>query len=186
MGYVDELSIAKLLSRQYGVPYVDISEIEIDQSASDALSTDLCKKYNVVPFARQGKTLKVAITDPSNAYALEELRFVSGFNMEPYVTVESMMNEFLRKRQEKDEESRTDLMREIGDFDMDDLEIETVEESNVALEQLRRDIEDTPIVKLVNHIMHEAVKKEPSDIHIEPMRRSSVSGSGWTVCFRSS
>ncbi|WP_407649314.1 type IV-A pilus assembly ATPase PilB [Geovibrio ferrireducens] len=171
MGYVDELSIAKLLSRQYGVPYVDISEIEIDQSASDALSTDLCKKYNVVPFARQGKTLKVAITDPSNAYALEELRFVSGFNMEPYVTVESMMNEFLRKRQEKDEESRTDLMREIGDFDMDDLEIETVEESNVALEQLRRDIEDTPIVKLVNHIMHEAVKKGASDIHIEPYEK---------------
>ncbi|QAR34472.1 type IV-A pilus assembly ATPase PilB [Geovibrio thiophilus] len=170
-GYVDELSIAKLLSRQYGVPYVDISEIEIDQSASDALSTDLCKKYNVVPFSRQGKTLKVAITDPSNAYALEELRFVSGFNMEPYVTVESMMNEFIRRRQEKDEESRTDLMKEIGDFDMDDLEIETVEENSVALEQLRRDIEDTPIVKLVNHIMHEAVKKGASDIHIEPYEK---------------
>lgn len=171
MGFVDELHIAKLLSRQYGVPYVDISEIEIDQSAADALSTDLCKKYNVVPFARQGKTLKVAITDPSNAYALEELRFVSGFNMEPYVTVESMMNEFIKQRQEKDEESKADIFKEIGDFDMDDLEIETVAEQDIALEQLRKDIEDTPIVKLVNHIMNEAVKRRASDIHIEPYEK---------------
>jgi type IV pilus assembly protein PilB len=172
MGFVDELSIAKLLSRQYGVPYVDLNEIEIDESAVDALSTELCKKYNVVPFARHGKTLKVAITDPSNAYALEELRFVSGFNMEPYVTVESSMDSFIKKRLEKEEQDAPNrLLAELGDFDMDDLEIQAVEEQDIALEQLRREIEDTPVVKLVNHIMSEAVKSRASDIHIEPYEK---------------
>ncbi|WP_040463170.1 type IV-A pilus assembly ATPase PilB [Limisalsivibrio acetivorans] len=172
LGYVDEHTIAKLLSRQYGVPYVDLADVEVQQSAVDALSTDLCKKYNVVPFAREGKTLKVAITDPSNAYALEELRFVSGFNMEPYVTVESSMDTFIKKRQEKDEEeSSEDVLDELTDFDMGDLEIESAEEADVALDQLRREVEDTPIVKLVNHILNEAVKTGTSDIHIEPYEK---------------
>lgn len=173
MNMVDEHTIAELLSKQYGVPYVDLSIIEIDQDAMDSLSAELCKKYLVVPFGRMGNTLKVAITDPSNAYALEELRFVSGFNMEPYVTVESSMRAFLVKKSEAEQEvdAYDEVMNELSGFDLDDLEVETVEESDMALEQLKKDVDDTPIVKLVNHIFNESVKSGASDIHIEPYEK---------------
>ena len=174
--YLDEHTVATFLSKQYGVPYVDLAEVEIDKEARNALSAELCSKYLVVPFERNGNTLKVAITDPSNAYALEELRFVSGFNMEPYVTVESSMQQFLEdKEREEEEEEEADVFGEIfdevDDFELDELEVEETKEADLALDKLKKEVEDTPIVKLVNHVFNEAVKTGASDIHIEPFEK---------------
>jgi len=173
LGFADELTIAKFLSKQYGVPYIDLSNLEPDAEAKSSLSFELCKKYLVLPFQKRGNTLKVAITDPSNAYALEELRFVSGFNMEPYVTVESTMRTFLAEKETSGDTQSGygGLMEDLDEFDLEDLDVDVVEETEVELDQLKRDVEDTPIVKLVNHIFNEAVRTGSSDIHIEPYEK---------------
>jgi type IV pilus assembly protein PilB len=173
LGFIDEESVAKFLSQQFRVPYVDLFEIEINKDAKTALSTELCQKYMVVPFDREGNTLKVAITDPSNAYALEELRFVSGFSMEPYVTVESSMRHFMDERAKEDSEDDAyeEVLSELDEFELDDLEIEAIDTGDEDLDQLKKEVEDTPIVKLVNHVFNEAVKTGASDIHIEPFEK---------------
>jgi len=166
LGFVDEKKIAEFLSKQYNVPYVDLSTVHVEPKVLNLIPKDLCKKFLVVPFDREGQTIKVAIADPSNVYALEELRFVSGFNVRPYVAVESSIREFLDKQAESEEK----VLAEFESIDISDLEFEEAEEE-VNLTELKKEVEDAPIVKLVNYILTEAVKRGASDIHVEPYEK---------------
>lgn len=168
LGFVDEGKIAEFLSQQYGVPYVDLKSKQIDQRILSLIPKDLCKKYMVVPFDRAGNTLHVAIADPSNAYALEDLRFITGYTIKPYVAVESSINHILES------ESSTDLAVSnlIEDsFDLENLEFEEVTEKEISIDTLKKEVDDTPIVKFVNYILHEAIKRGASDIHVEPYEK---------------
>lgn len=168
LGFVDEGKIAEFLSQQYGVPYVDLKSKQIDQRILSLIPKDLCKKYMVVPFDRAGNTLHVAIADPSNAYALEDLRFITGYTIKPYVAVESSINHILES------ESSTDLAVSnlIEDsFDLENLEFEEVTEKEISIDSLKKEVDDTPIVRFVNYILHEAIKRGASDIHVEPYEK---------------
>jgi len=168
LGYVDEVKIAEFLSQQYGVPFVDLKSKQIDPKILSLIPKDLCKKYMVVPFDRAGNTLHVAIVDPSNAYALEDLRFITGYTIKPYVAVESTISQILEA------ESTTDLaMGSIIEesFELEDLEFEEISDKEVSIDALKKEVEDTPIVKLVNYILHEAIKRGASDIHVEPYEK---------------
>jgi len=168
LGFVDEGKIAEFLSQQYGVPYVDLKSKQIDPKVLSIIPKDLCRKYMVVPFDRAGNVLSVAIADPSNAYALEDLRFITGYTIKPFVAVESSINAILEA------ESSTDLAVSniIEDsFELDELEIEEVSEKEISVDALRKEVEDTPIVKFVNYILHEAIKRGASDIHVEPYEK---------------
>jgi len=168
LGYVDEVKIAEFLSQQYGVPFVDLKSKQIDSKILSLIPKDLCKKYMVVPFDRAGNTLHVAIVDPSNAYALEDLRFITGYTIKPYVAVESTISQILEA------ESTTDLaMGSIIEesFELEDLEFEEISDKEVSIDALKKEVEDTPIVKLVNYILHEAIKRGASDIHVEPYEK---------------
>jgi type IV pilus assembly protein PilB len=169
LGYIDESKIAEFLGKQYNVPYFDLKSIDIDQKTLSLIPKDLSRKFLVIPFDREGQNLKVAIADPSNVYALEELRFITGFNIKPYVAVESTISEYIEKQLD-DKAQLAALESEFEDFELDDMEFEEAEEE-VSLEDLKRDVDDTPIVKLVNHILNEAVKRGASDIHIEPYEK---------------
>ncbi|MBZ4671948.1 MAG: Type fimbrial assembly, ATPase PilB [Deferribacteraceae bacterium] len=166
LGYVDEKKIAEFLSKQYSVPYVDLSTVHVEPKILNLIPKDLCRKFLVVPFDREGQTIKVAIADPSNVYALEELRFVSGFNVRAYVAVESSIREFLDKQVDAEEK----VLSEFDDLDISDLEFDETEEE-VSLTELKKEVEDAPIVKLVNYILTEAVKRGASDIHVEPYEK---------------
>ncbi|MGB9731709.1 MULTISPECIES: type IV-A pilus assembly ATPase PilB [Calditerrivibrio] len=168
LGFVDEGKIAEFLSQQYGVPYVDLKSKQIDPKILSLIPKDLCRKYMVVPFDRAGNVLSVAIADPSNAYALEDLRFITGYTIKPYVAVESSINAILET------ESSTDLaVSNIIEesFELDELEIEEVSEKEISVDALRKEVNDTPIVKFVNYILHEAIKRGASDIHVEPYEK---------------
>lgn len=169
LGFVDEAKIAEFLGKQYNVPFVDLNSVHIDQKTLNLIPKDLSRKFLVIPFDREGQNLKVAIADPSNVYAIEELRFVTGFNIKPYVAVESSIVEYLSKIGDE-KAALAELEADFDDFELDNLEFEEAEEE-VSLEELQRDINDTPIVKLVNHILNEAVKRGASDIHIEPYEK---------------
>ncbi|BAI80578.1 type IV pilus assembly protein PilB [Deferribacter desulfuricans SSM1] len=167
LGYVDEKKIAEFLSKQYGVPFVDLKEIQVDDKILSLIPQEMMQKFLVVPFDREGQTLKVAIADPSNVYAMEELRFLTGFNIKPYVAVESAIREFLEKRGS----SESNVLAEFEEMDLEDLEFEELEEEEKSAEALKKEVEDTPVVKLVNYILNEAVKRGASDIHVEPYEK---------------
>ncbi len=169
LGFVDEAKIAEFLGKQYNVPFIDLKTVSIDQKTLNLIPKDLSRKFLVIPFDREGQNLKVAIADPSNVYAMEELRFVTGFNIKPYVAVESTIVEHLEKIGDE-KAALAELEADFDDFELDDLEFEEAEEE-ISLEELQKDINDTPIVKLVNHILNEAVKRGASDIHLEPYEK---------------
>jgi len=167
LGYVEESKIAEFLSKQYNVPYVNLKEIDIDNRTLSSIPADLSRKFLVIPFDREGQTLKVAIADPSNVYAIEELRFVTGFNIKPYVAVESSIREYL----DMQSDSVDNTLAELEDMEIADMEYEQEEEEDIKLDVLKKEVEDTPTVKLVNHILNEAVKRGASDIHVEPYEK---------------
>ncbi|MGA1846905.1 type IV-A pilus assembly ATPase PilB [Deferribacter abyssi] len=167
LGYVDEKKIADFLSKQYGVPFVDLKDVHIDNKILSLIPQDLMHKFLVIPIDREGQTLKVAIADPSNVYALEELRFLTGFNIKPYVAVESAIREFL----EKHVDAESNVLAEFEEMDLDELEFEDVEEEEKSTEVLKKELEETPVVKLVNYVLNEAVKRGASDIHLEPYEK---------------
>lgn len=166
LGYVDEKKIAEFLSKQHNVPYVDLSTVHIEPKVLNLIPKDLCEKFLVVPFDREGQTIMVAIADPSNVYALEELRFVSGFNVKPYVAVESAIREFLNKQVEAEEK----VLAEFENLAINEFEFEESKEE-VSLTELKKEVDEAPIVKLVNYILTEAVKRGASDIHVEPYEK---------------
>lgn len=166
LGYVDEKKIAEFLSKQHNVPYVDLSTVHVEPKVLNLIPKDLCKKFLVVPFDREGQTIMVAIADPSNVYALEELRFVSGFNVRPYVAVESAIREFLNKQIDAEEK----VLAEFENLAISEFEFEESKEE-VNLTELKKEVDEAPIVKLVNYILTEAVKRGASDIHVEPYEK---------------
>lgn len=168
LGFVDESKIAEFLSKQYNVPYVNLKNTNIDNKVLNSIPRELCQKFLVLPFDRDGQTLKVAIADPSNVYAIEELRFVTGYNIKPYVAVESTIREYL----EMLSDGKESALAEIEELDMEEMEYEQEEEDEIKLDVLKKEVEDTPIVKLVNYILNEAVKREASDIHVEPYEKT--------------
>ncbi|MCA1927305.1 MAG: type IV-A pilus assembly ATPase PilB [Calditerrivibrio sp.] len=168
LGFIDEHKIAEFLSQQYGVPYVDLKDLKLDMNIVSLIPKDLCRKYMVVPFDRVGNNLHVAIADPSNAYALEDLRFITGYTIKPFVAVESAIHKVL------DTESSNELaINSLIDenFDIDDLQFEDISEKELSVEALKKEVEDTPVVRLVSHILHEAIKRGASDIHVEPYEK---------------
>jgi type IV pilus assembly protein PilB len=167
LNYVDKDQIGKVLSEQYGVPYVDLRKINIPDSVLDLIPDEICKKYNVVPFSLEGKRLKVAMADPLDVFALEELRFVTGKTIEPYVELERYIKNFIETKK-----SRTKLKNVINEEAFSDFNLSEVTEAVVDLDNLSLAADDAPIIKLVNTVLTEAINKNASDIHIEPYEKT--------------
>ncbi|MDY6820771.1 MAG: type IV-A pilus assembly ATPase PilB [Deferribacterota bacterium] len=165
--YVDKDEIGKLLSEYYGVPYIDLRKVSIPDSVLELVPDVICKKYTLIPFGVVGNKLKVAMSDPSNIFALEELRFATGKTIESYVDLDRYI-----KRLIEEKTGRTKL-KGIADEDaFRDFEVgEEDGETAVDLDELTVGAEDAPIVKLVNTVLNDAVKKNASDIHFEPYEK---------------
>jgi type IV pilus assembly protein PilB len=97
LGFVTDEEITDLLSKQYGVPSINLSQFEIDSSVIKLLPTDTVQKYQIVPLSRAGATLTIAITDPTNVFAMDDIKFMTGYNVEPVVASETSVIEALRR-----------------------------------------------------------------------------------------
>jgi type IV pilus assembly protein PilB len=177
LGFVDDDDITSLLSRKYGVPAINLSFYDIDPAVLKLIPIDVAQKYMVVPLSRVGSTLTVASTDPANVSALDDIKFMTGFNVEPVVASEASLNEALEKYYgtphsielrkvyeqiaQDDRESSIDL----------DLDASLDEGEEVSVDELQRSSEDAPIVRLVNLILSDSLRKGASDIHLEPYEK---------------
>jgi type IV pilus assembly protein PilB len=164
LGYVQEHDLASFLSKHYGVPSVDLAEFEPDPAIVELIPSEVAQKYQLVPLNRAGATLIVAMADPSNIFAIDDIKFMTGFNVEVVVAAEAAIKDSIDRFYDQSS-TMADTLAGLDDFD--DLEVvedEDFEDAN----SLEKASEDAPVVKLVNLILTDAINKKASDIHIEP------------------
>jgi type IV pilus assembly protein PilB len=167
LGYLKEEDLAAFLSRQYGVPSINLAEFEIDPNVIKLVSTEVAQKYQLVPVNRAGSTLIVAMADPSNIFAIDDIKFMTGYNVEVVVAAEASIKAAIDKYYDQSA-SFDDVMGNLEDIDLEVVD----DDEQIDVGALERATEDAPVVKLVNLILTDAIKKRASDIHIEPYEKS--------------
>jgi type IV pilus assembly protein PilB len=170
LGFLSEEDVTNFLSRQYGVPAINLSYFEIDASVVKLIPYETAKRYQILPLSRVGASLTIAMVDPTNVFAMDDIKFMTGFNIEPVVASETAIMDGVEKAyNSQSEENLEDVMAAI-DMGESDVELQE-EEGDIALADLEKAADEAPIVKLVNLILTEAVKKGASDIHMEPYEK---------------
>ncbi|HYB62505.1 MAG TPA: type IV-A pilus assembly ATPase PilB, partial [Methylomirabilota bacterium] len=170
--FVKDDDITSVLSRQYGVPSINLKYYEVDPAVIKLIPQDTAVRYQIVPLSRVGSTLTIAMTDPTNVFAMDDIKFMTGFNVEPVVASEAAINEAISKfyGDVQGAEELTKVMKDLTGEEGADLEL-AAEEQEMDLAALERAAEEAPIIKLVNLVLTNAVKQGASDIHIEPYEK---------------
>ncbi|MBL8207317.1 MAG: type IV-A pilus assembly ATPase PilB [Blastocatellia bacterium] len=218
LGTVSEQQITAALSRQYGVPAIDFSTVEIDETVTRLVPREVAQKYCVVPVSRRGATLTLAMADPANVYAMDDIKFVTGFTIEPVVASELSVRQAIERgyggvraldlhtgkeiisplekaaaeaqlnrplKKEKNEPAKpeglssndlaaaanlvSEFESEFGDAE-EALEV-LEEQAEIDIRSLEGTSQEAPVVRLVNVILVESLRRGASDIHIEPYER---------------
>ncbi len=174
LGYISEEEIASHLSRQYGVPPADLGNAKIDPAVLKLIPAEIAHKYMIIPLSRSGSTLTVAMANPSDIFAIDDVRFMTGYNIKPMVAPETSIQNALNKYYDTAGRARG-LVKDFQQKEQKDAERD---QGEIDLPALYRATEEPPIVKLVNLILSDAIKKGVSDIHLEPYER------GFRIRFR--
>ncbi|HKW08784.1 MAG TPA: ATPase, T2SS/T4P/T4SS family [Gemmatimonadaceae bacterium] len=162
LGFIEENELTKMLARQYKMPAIDLARFEVDPKIAKMIPTDLAVKNLVIPLKRDGRTLTIAMADPTNLGVLEDLKFITRYDIFPVIAGEFTLRNVIDKMYGSQDDQRLQtLMNEI-EVDSD---IEVIEEQDEDATQA--DIDDAPVVKLINAILTDAVKRGASDIHFE-------------------
>jgi type IV pilus assembly protein PilB len=170
LGFVSDEEVTNFLSRQYGVPAINLQYFEIDSSVVKLIPEETAKRYQILPLSRVGASLTIAMVDPTNVFAMDDIKFMTGFNIEPVVASESAIMEAITKAYggSHQEENVDELLASMGEEA--DVELQADQEE-LDLNELEKSADEAPIVKLVNIVMTDAVKRGASDIHIEPYEK---------------
>jgi len=164
--HLTEEQLTSFLSKQYGVPSVNLGDYEIDPTVIKTIPPEVVQKYQLLPVNRAGATLIVAVSDPSNLFAIEDIKFMTGYNIEMVVASERDIKSSIDKYYDQSA-SLADVM---DNLDVEDFEI--VDDSEqIDVGSLERATEDAPVVKMVNAILQDAIRKKASDIHVEPYEK---------------
>jgi len=172
LGLVSDDDITAVLSRQYGVPSINLKFYEVDPAVIKLVPQETAVRYQIVPLSRVGSTLTIAMTDPTNVFAMDDIKFMTGFNVEPVVASETAISEAIHKFYGEVEsvEELDKVMKDLTGEEADALEL-AAEETEMDLASLSKAAEEAPIIKLCNLILTDAVKRGASDIHVEPYEK---------------
>jgi type IV pilus assembly protein PilB len=169
MGYITDDDITGVLSRQYGVPSINLKYYEIDPNVIRLIPQDTAQRYQVIPLSRVGSVLTIAMTDPTNVFAMDDVKFMTGFNVEPVVASESAIAEAISRFYGGSASNGEELSNLMKDLAEEDQELELAgDEEEIDAASLEKAAEEAPIIKLVNLILTDSVKRGASDIHVEP------------------
>lgn len=169
LGYIEDNELTSFLSKQYGVPSVNLEDFEIPADVLKLISKDVIIRHQVIPINKTGNTLMVAMSDPSNVFAIDDIKFITNFNIDVVVASEQSIAEAIEKYYSSEvsfDEVMMDFDMEEEDFDFDD---DVDEDINVL--DLEKSAGEAPVVKLVNLILIDAIRKDASDIHVEPYEK---------------
>src|SRR5215510_7959466 len=169
LGYISDGEITDFLSAQYRLPAVKLEEYDIEEDVIKLVAKDVCEKHRVIPVSRAGSSLIVAMADPTNLHAIDDIKFLTGFNVEPVVASETAVQAAIERYYAQTGPSYDEVM---ADFDLGDDDIDFAsDEEDVNAVELEKASEDAPVVRLVNVILLNAIRKGASDVHIEPYER---------------
>jgi type IV pilus assembly protein PilB len=163
LGFVKETDLTRMLARQHKMPAVDLTKFQVDPRIAKLIPAELALKHNVLPLKRDGRTLTVAMSDPATMSVLDDIKFITRLDIFPVIAGEFTLRNAIEKFYESGEAQMQSLLSEIPDDDIEILESENENsaDNGAAL------IDEAPVVKLINAIMTDALKKGASDIHFE-------------------
>src|SRR4249919_3667422 len=179
MGFVKDEEITALLSKQYGVPSINLTQFEIDPAVIKLIPAETAQKYQIVPLSRAGATLTIAMTDPTNVFAMDDIKFMTGYNVEPVVASEAVVAAPKVTQSSVSVQSGPSAL-EMASRGLEELQatmedagdVEVLEElQEISAEALAKQGEEAPVVRLVNVVLMSAIQKGASDIHIEPYEK---------------
>jgi type IV pilus assembly protein PilB len=172
MGIISDHEITDFLSQQYRVETINLEEFDIDEEVVKLVPKDVCQRHGLIPVSRAGSSLIVAMSDPSNLHAVDDIKFLTGYNVEPVVApITAIEKAVLRYYSvpEKNEEINYDQIME--GFDENQIDFDSLDSEEASSVDLERASEDAPVVRLCNAMLLNAIKKRASDIHIEPYEK---------------
>ena len=162
---VDEDELTRMLAKQYRVPAIDLDKVKVDERILRLIPDELAFKHLVLPLRRVGRTLTVAMANPTDMGAIEDLKFITRHEIEPVVAGEYTLRAYLESYYETADEGMADLL---SDFIEEDMEFVEDEKEEVSIAALQEQVDAAPVVKFINGLLTDAVAKGVSDIHIEP------------------
>ena len=171
LGFVSEEDITECLSQQFGVPSINLAHFEIDGGVIKLIPADVARKYNILPVNKTGATITIAMADPTNVFAMDDIKFMTGYNVEPVVAselgIKAAIDNYYGTTSSLELKK---VMEDLQSSESADLEV-LEEEEELDIEALQDSAEEAPVVKLVNLILTDAIKRGASDIHIEPYEK---------------
>ncbi len=171
LGFVDETELTQFLSKTYGVPSINLDEFEIAPAVIELVPREVAVRHLCVPINRAGGTLIVAMADPSNLTAIDDLKFLTGFAIEVVVASEVAVRQAIGRYYEEKKQSMLDLLGADFSFDADDEDEDGGGGAAIDISDMEMAAEDAPVVRLINLVLVDAIKRGASDIHIEPYEK---------------
>jgi len=178
LNFVRDDDIIALLSKQYGVPSINLEQFDIDPAIVKLIPVETAQKYQIIPLSRVGATLTIAMADPTNVFAMDDIKFMTGYNIEPVVATEKSVQDAIQKYYAGWKTSNGGGALEAASRALDDMptgfdgSVEVLEDlDEISVEALARQGEEAPVIRLVNVLLMSAIQKGASDIHIEPYEK---------------
>ena len=169
LGFVAEEELTRMLAKQYRVPAVDLAKITVDPRILKLLRSEVAYKHLVLPLRKVGRTLTVAMVNPTDLGAIDDLKFITQFNIEPVIVGEYTLRKHLETYYgSPDDNQLGDILTEFSEADVEFVE---EQEDDVSVAALQAEVDKAPVVKFINGLLTDAVVKGVSDIHIEPFEK---------------
>jgi type IV pilus assembly protein PilB len=164
LGFIAEQDLALVLSRQHRVPAVDLDKVKLDERIVKLIPAEIAIKHQVLPLRRVGRTLTVAMADPTDLGVIDDLKFITRFEIEPVIAGELTLRKAVEREYDSADDKINDLLQQ---FNQEDVEVVEQQEEEVSASALAVQVEEAPVVKLINGILTDAVQRGASDIHFE-------------------
>jgi type IV pilus assembly protein PilB len=185
LGFVKDEELTALLSKQYGVPSINLAQFEIDPAVIKLIPAETAQKYQIIPLSRAGATLTIAMTDPTNVFAMDDIKFMTGYNVEPVVASETAVSDAIALYYSIAKQAAAAAAAAGGTSALDMAarsieamsvanaeDVEVLEElEEISAESLEKQGAEAPVIKLVNVVLMSAIQKGASDIHVEPYEK---------------
>jgi type IV pilus assembly protein PilB len=170
MGVLNEPQLVDLLAKSFGVPSVSVETLKLDESIVKLLSAEVVRKHTLLPIAKNGARVTVAMADPTNVFALDDIKFMTGYNVEPVVAAETALRAAIDKYYGATQS--IELKKVMEEVDAGETSLEVLEEEeDLTLDAIEQMSEEAPVVRLVSLVLTDAIKRGASDIHIEPYEK---------------
>src|SRR5438034_4908814 len=172
LNFVTEEKLIAFLSRQYGIPSITLSQLDIDPEVLRLVPSQLAKRYEIIPIKRTGNALTLAMADPTNVFALDDVAFMTNLQVLPVVASQGAIRKVLERTYDSQPSALTDVINEL-EGEVGDVEVVDDDEigAKVDVFELKESADEAPVVKLVNMLLVDAIRRGASDIHFEPYEK---------------